>query len=650
MYRQISGILEACFTLFAMSFALTLTTANVGLADLSDGLVAWYPFNGDAVDDSGNGNNGTVIGPTLADDRFGNLNSAYSFDGVNDYINIGNNVKPPLPFTVSTWIKVETIDNRCVFRNDRYNNASNRNGVALMVYSDGTVAAHVFEGFSASWNRQSKISSDSVITVGSWHHFAVVFNAHNDMQLFWDGEEIDGYYREDGTGSGLSYSTADGAIGLYYQNIGGAGAAKYFHGCIDDICVYGRSLSAAEIAELYNFGPFPPNGNEPPVVDVAQSMTCHKNVQVNLIAAFLDDPTDIHIAWWDFGDGTPVQDGEVVYLGGGSGEAHGNHVYDLPGVYTAWVCVEDDKGESACDDIIITVIANQPPVAQCQDVTVDPGPDCEAAASIDAGSSDPDGDSITIVQDPAGPYPVGQTVVTLIVTDDSGASDSCTATVTVVDTWPPEVICQDVTVTAGPGGLADADVDDGSYDTCGDLFGLVQTPSGPYPLGVTEVTLTATDLSGNTASCLAVVTVLPQVVIDIKPTNCPNPLNVASRGVLPVAILGTEGFDVSMVDPESIRLTGVAPLRWSFEDVCTLSGPLLDNESEFGCTEEGPDGLMDMALKFDDQEIAEALEFISGPLTDGQEILVGLTGSLLPEFGGTPIEGKDVVRIIKKVE
>ena len=60
--------------------------ANAGL---NDGLVAYYPFNGNANDESGNGNDGTVNGATLADDRFGNPGSAYYFDG-NDYIYIND--------------------------------------------------------------------------------------------------------------------------------------------------------------------------------------------------------------------------------------------------------------------------------------------------------------------------------------------------------------------------------------------------------------------------------------------------------------------------------------------------------------------------------------------------------------------------------
>jgi hypothetical protein len=71
--------------------------------DLNRRLLAYYPFNGNANDESGNGNNGTTYGPTLTDDRFGNPNSAYLFNGINAFIDLGNNfnLKPQLPFSFS---------------------------------------------------------------------------------------------------------------------------------------------------------------------------------------------------------------------------------------------------------------------------------------------------------------------------------------------------------------------------------------------------------------------------------------------------------------------------------------------------------------------------------------------------------------------
>jgi len=124
-----------------------------------------------------------------------------------------------------------------------------------------------------------------------------------------------------------------------------------------------------------------------------------------------------------------------------------------------------------------------------------------------------------------------------------------------------------------------------------------------------------------------------EVNVDIKPTSWPNPLNANGKGVLPVAILGTEDFDVTQIDPATILLEGVAPLRWALEDVATPGDPLA-----------GPDGFMDLSLKFDTQEIVAAL----GDVNDGDEMVLHLMGNLKPEFDGASIVGDDVVRIFKK--
>lgn len=92
---------------------------------------------------------------------------------------------------------------------------------------------------------------------------------------------------------------------------------------------------------------------------------------------------------------------------------------------------------------------NRSPAVQCRDVTVSAGAGCRASASIDNGSFDPDGDPITLAQNPPGPYPLGMTMVTLTVTDSRGASDQCTGTVTVVNHPPSAAAGQDQTVEEG---------------------------------------------------------------------------------------------------------------------------------------------------------------------------------------------------------
>ncbi|MHC4271614.1 MAG: hypothetical protein ACYST2_04800, partial [Planctomycetota bacterium] len=130
------------------------------------------------------------------------------------------------------------------------------------------------------------------------------------------------------------------------------------------------------------------------------------------------------------------------------------------------------------------------------------------------------------------------------------------------------------------------------------------------------------------------------VDMDIKPQSCPNPVNTKSNGVLPVAILGSEELDVTMIDVASIRLADVAPIRSSVEDVTT---PVTDGEW-CECTEDGPDGYLDLSLKFKTQEIVDAL----GEVVNGEVLLLTLEGVLLEEHSGTPIQGEDCIEILGK--
>ena len=98
--------------------------------------------------------------------------------------------------------------------------------------------------------------------------------------------------------------------------------------------------------------------------------------------------------------------------------------------------------DTANNSDMVSTLINQPPNAECQNVTVDADDICQADASIDNGSADPDGDNpITIDEDPAGPYGLGDTSVQLTITDGLGLSDSCIATVTVQDVTPPTLAC-----------------------------------------------------------------------------------------------------------------------------------------------------------------------------------------------------------------
>jgi hypothetical protein len=132
-----------------------------------------------------------------------------------------------------------------------------------------------------------------------------------------------------------------------------------------------------------------------------------------------------------------------------------------------------------------------------------------------------------------------------------------------------------------------------------------------------------------------------EVPVDIKPMGCPNPFNAGSKGVLPVAILGTADLDVSTIDPATVTLAGVTPLRSTLEDVATPYEPYVDKIDPNQCNSLGPDGYQDLLFKFDSQEVAATLADVN----NREAVTLELRGQLLD---GTEIKGEDVMIVIKK--
>ncbi|WP_152629937.1 HYR domain-containing protein [Haliangium ochraceum] len=149
----------------------------------------------------------------------------------------------------------------------------------------------------------------------------------------------------------------------------------------------------------------------------------------------------------------------------------------------------------------------QPPVAQCRDLLIDAGDTCEAAASIDDGSHDPDGapEPLTLTQSPAGPYGLGSHLVTLTASDGEDSA-TCTGTVTVVDGAAPALDgCYDRVFDAVPGlGGAYVEVEVSAEDACDGATPVTCDLAPGTFLGMGEsvpVTCTSADSAGNTSTC-----------------------------------------------------------------------------------------------------------------------------------------------------
>jgi len=217
----------------------------------TDGLIAHYPFNGNAVDETGNGNNGTVFGATLSEDRFGNVDKAYVFDGVDDYIggvaNSSLNVTDQL--TISAWIKTDFVQTETIFS---YGYSSKAGSQYLLAkagrYTPFNRIYFIAEselGFFEPDGVQN--AGTDTLELGEWHHLLVKYDG-SEIYLYVDGKLDFTQY----IGDTFKQSTYDYFyIGQPYGGEGTYGDPN-FTGLIDDIRIYNRSLTDDEIQGLYH--------------------------------------------------------------------------------------------------------------------------------------------------------------------------------------------------------------------------------------------------------------------------------------------------------------------------------------------------------------------------------------------------------------
>ncbi len=183
----------------------------------------------------------------------------------------------------------------------------------------------------------------------------------------------------------------------------------------------------------------------------------------------------------------------------------------------------------------------------------------------------------------------------------------------------------------------------GATTQCVDLEVKLDVSAVPESVFTNLVTIDSDQTPPTTIELETEVCPLIPVPFDVKPTSCRNPLNTRSKGVLPAAVVGADDFDVTHVDPASLTLEGVAALRWSLEDVTAPYVPYLGKQDPFDCTTAGPDGYLDLTVKFDKQAVVQAL----GDVSKGDVLILTLTGHLKPEHGGIQILGEDVMVVVK---
>ncbi len=234
---------------------------------------------------------------------------------------------------------------------------------------------------------------------------------------------------------------------------------------------------------------------------------------------------------------------------------------------------------------VIAQIMSHPPVAQCRDAVLAANGACQAivgAAAVDAGSFDPDpGDVITKALDNYGPFGLGAHSVTLTVTDGSGASSSCGATITVRDMTPPTLVCPSNVTTEFTDalGAAVAIGPPATADNCS-TTAVTSDPvsGGVFPIGSTAVTWTAADPSGNGATCRSTVVVVGalgvkgDVLADLKAVRAGLPRGAVRTGLDVAAGLLQASVDARLwMDQTHLRpATGDSAFVLERDSVATL--------------------------------------------------------------------------------
>jgi len=211
----------------------------------TNGLVGYWPFNGNANDMSGNNNNGTVIGATLTSDRCGNLNSAYVFNGISDYINIpySANISPSTA-SVCAWVKTnDTISGtvQWIIFGESWGKPQlgiATNGKAVICWT-------------ASLSNYPHIFGTSDVDNSIWHFIVGEYDL-TSFKIY-----VDGILENTGTTS-FSQMACNSPIqiGGFYTTTPYCGmgptSQQYVKGIIDDIRLYNRMLSDAEVLALFN--------------------------------------------------------------------------------------------------------------------------------------------------------------------------------------------------------------------------------------------------------------------------------------------------------------------------------------------------------------------------------------------------------------
>ncbi|MDA3867097.1 MAG: T9SS type A sorting domain-containing protein [Salinivirgaceae bacterium] len=241
-------------TLFFVAFMCIGFTINAQI-DLQEGLVAHYPFNSNANDESGNGDHGFVNGATLVPDRFDNVNSAFNFDGYNDYIECGGDAIFDGSVSVSLWVYFDEVNFSEVKRIMGKGLASD---IDVPGWSINLLESNKINFFWEDYeDTNNSISSSVELEALEYYHLVLTIDPVSSEYKIYINNNLEA------TGTMTNPPMPNNDNLLIGARIVEAGMERYMDGSIDDIRIYDRTVNEQEVQALYGEGqPLPIVENE----------------------------------------------------------------------------------------------------------------------------------------------------------------------------------------------------------------------------------------------------------------------------------------------------------------------------------------------------------------------------------------------------
>ena len=279
------------FALVLTLFVLPFFAQNIPSYVPKDGLVGYWPFNGNANDESGNGNNGTVNGATLSADRNGKANSAYSFDGQKDFIEVPDtdNLDLISDYSISVWTKIfdytTSSDNMSVILGKPRDNS----------WADGycIFAVDGHKNYGGSFIGGNVVYRDS-LPLNTWNNITFIYDG-NFSKLYLNGALVDSSQ----SGSSISNSPASLFFGKNFGSYAGT-LQRWFKGYIDDIAIYNRALSQQEIKALYSGTPTTGLASTKVFVDAPATVNQNDTLELSISTEALNSSDNVIAFQTDF--------------------------------------------------------------------------------------------------------------------------------------------------------------------------------------------------------------------------------------------------------------------------------------------------------------------------------------------------------------